>query len=251
MAYPPVGFLVPFKILRPPATFLRRCLASNGRSASAAPSPFRSCLLLQARPPRLCPNFDAVRHRIREVASLRCPPRRRDPARSRADEHSFRRTRGASRASRASRFITDAGRPLHPLQSARRVDVAIAFDRPERSPRPESPKALVRGERLSSSPRLLTREGRQRVAGRMSRFGIPSPVRSVREGVAACQYRRGWVSVREEGARFEEVCPEWKLRHVPCVVRAVAGADAVAESVPRSPAADARRGVHSRSSWGF
>jgi hypothetical protein len=137
------------------------------------------------------------------------------------------------------------------LQSARRVDVAIAFDRPERSPRPESPKALVRGERLSSSPRLLTREGRQRVAGRMSRFGIPSPVRSVREGVAACQYRRGWVSVREEGARFEEVCPEWKLRYVPCVVRAVAGADAVVESVPRSPAADARRGVHSRSSWGF
>jgi hypothetical protein len=82
--------------------------------------------------------IDAVRHLSREVASLRCPPRRRDPARSRADEHSRRRVHGASRAPRASRFVTDAGRPLHPLQGARRVDVTIAFDRPERSPRAES-----------------------------------------------------------------------------------------------------------------
>jgi hypothetical protein len=47
-------------------------------------------------------------------------------------EHGKRRTHGASRASRTSRFITDAGRPLHPLQGASRVDVTIAFDRPER-----------------------------------------------------------------------------------------------------------------------
>jgi hypothetical protein len=86
--------------------------------------------------------------------SLRCPPRRRDPARSRADEHGKRRIHGASRASRASRFITDAGRPLHPLQGARRVDVTIAFDRPEHSPRYPGPKVLVLRECLSSSPRV-------------------------------------------------------------------------------------------------
>jgi len=73
MAYPPVGFFVPFKILRPRSTFLRRCLAMNGRSASAAPCPFRPCLLLQARSPRLCPSFDAVRHRVREVAHSGVP----------------------------------------------------------------------------------------------------------------------------------------------------------------------------------
>jgi hypothetical protein len=124
----PWAFFVPFKILRPRSTGLRQLLAMNGRSASAAPCPFRSCLLLQARPPRLFPSVDAVKHRVREVASLRCPPRRRDPARSRADEHGKRRTHGASRASRTSRFITDAGRPLPPLQGAGRVDVTIAFD---------------------------------------------------------------------------------------------------------------------------
>lgn len=89
------------------------------------------------------------------------------------------------------------------------------------------------------------------MAGRMSWSGIPSSGRAELEGVAACQSRRGWVSVREEGARFEEVCPEWKLRHVPFVIGAVAGADAVHVSLPRSPAVGAHRGVHSRSSWGF
>jgi hypothetical protein len=149
MAYPPVGFFVPFKILRPRYSGLRRCLAMNGRSASAAPCPFRSGLLLQARPPRPFPSFDTVRHRDREYASLRCPPRRRDPARSRADEHSKRRTRGASRASRTSRFITDAGQPVRPLQGARRVDVTIAFDRLERR-RSDYPKAAV-----PRTPRLI------------------------------------------------------------------------------------------------
>ena len=72
--------------------------------------------------------LEPVRGRVRGYASLRCPPRRRDPARSRADAHSKRRTHGASRASRTSRFITDAGRSWHPLQGACRVDVTIAFD---------------------------------------------------------------------------------------------------------------------------
>jgi len=150
MAYPPVGFFVPFKILRPRSTGLRRCLAMNGRSASAVPCPFRSGLLLQARPPRPFPSFDTVRHRDREYASLRCPPRRRDPARFRADEHSKRRTRGASRASRSSRFITDAGQPVHPSQGARRVDVTIAFDRLERT-KSDCPRAFVQ-----RTPRLIT-----------------------------------------------------------------------------------------------
>jgi hypothetical protein len=59
------------------------------------------------------------------------------------------------------------------------------------------------------------------------------------------------VSVREEGARLEEVYPERKLCRVACVIVAVAGADAVFVSVPRLPATGARRGVHSRPSWGF
>jgi hypothetical protein len=59
------------------------------------------------------------------------------------------------------------------------------------------------------------------------------------------------VSVREEGARLEEVYPERKLCHVPCVIVAVAGADAVFVSVSRLPATGTRSGVHSRPSWGF
>jgi len=145
----PWAFLSPSRSFARDTTGLRRCLAMNGRSASAAPCPFRSGLLLQARPPRPYPTFDTVRHRDREYASLRCPPRRRDPARSRADEHSKRRTRGASRASRTSRFITDAGQPVHPLQGARRVDVTIAFDRLERR-RSDCPKAVV-----PRTPRLI------------------------------------------------------------------------------------------------
>jgi hypothetical protein len=59
------------------------------------------------------------------------------------------------------------------------------------------------------------------------------------------------VSVREEGARLEEVYPERKLCHVPCVIVAVAGADTVSVPVPRLPATGTRSGVHSRPSWGF
>jgi len=73
-------------------------------------------------------------------------------------------------------------------------------------------------------------------AWRMSRCGIPPSVRSSLGGVTACQIRRGWVSVLAEGARFEEVYPEWKLCHVPVVVSAIAGADAVPLPVSRSPA---------------
>lgn len=181
-------------------------------------------------------DLEPVRGRAREYASLRCPPRRRDPARSRADTHSKRRTHGASRASRTSRFITDAGRPWHPLQGACRVDVTIAFDWPERRRVP-----MARRPWCCATPRLITAcrgpvRARRWAVGRMSRCGIPSSVRSGPGGVAACLHRRGWVSVVTEGARFEEVYPERKLCHVPCVNRAVAGVDAVPEPVSRSPA---------------
>jgi len=57
----------------------------------------------------------------------------------RANEHSKRHVHGASRASRASRIVTDAGRPCDPSRGACRIDVAIAFDGPERchSTKPE------------------------------------------------------------------------------------------------------------------
>lgn len=61
-------------------------------------------------------------------------------------------------------------------------------------------------------------------------------MRSRLGGVTACQHRRGWVSVVTEGARFEEVYPERKLCHVPFVIGAVEGADAVPVPVSRSPA---------------
>ena len=77
----PWAFLIPSKILRSRFTGFRRCLWMDVRSASAAPCPSRSCLLQQARSPRPFPNTDTVRHRDREYASLRCPPRRRDPSR--------------------------------------------------------------------------------------------------------------------------------------------------------------------------
>ena len=113
------------------------------------------------------------------------------------------------------------------------------------------PKALVeRAPRLIAA-RLGPVRARWLAEGRMSRCGIPSSVRSELAGVAACQDRPGWVSVREEGVRFEEVCPELKLRRVPCVLAAVAGVEAVCVSVSRLPAVGAHRGVHSRSSWGF
>lgn len=72
----------------------------------------------------------------------------------RAVEHSKRRARGASRASRASRIVTDAGRPVRPLRGACRVDVAIAFDRPERChcPSPE-------GHGVVTAPQLIAVRG--------------------------------------------------------------------------------------------
>lgn len=93
-----------------------------------------------------------LRHREASRSGVRVTPVSPSSSRSRAiraDEHSKRRTRGASRASRSSRFITDAGQPVHPLQGARRVDVTIAFDRLEQY-EPDCPRAFVH-----RTPRLI------------------------------------------------------------------------------------------------
>jgi hypothetical protein len=223
----------------------------NGRSASAVPCPFRSCLLRQARPPRLCPSIDAVRHRVREVASLRCPPRRRDPARSRAESTANAALMGRHvHRGQAASSLTPGGHctlcraRVESMSPSRSTGLsAAAFRVPE-------------GIGAARAPRLITaRRGpvraRRWAVWRMSRCGIPSSVRSRMGSVAACQHRRGSVSVRKEGARLEEVYPEWKLCHVPVVIGAIAGADSVFVCVPRLPVSRTRREVHSRSSWGF
>lgn len=249
MAYPPVGFCFPFKVLRPRPASLRRRATMDGRSASAAPRPSRSRLLFQARPPRLCPNhrrealdWEERRSGIPLVTAVPAVLSRR----------SQRVWAWGVTCIAANRIITDAGRALHPSRGARRVDANIAIDRPERRTdrTPEGYDAV-------QTPRLIAMrhepvEVRKRKAWRMSRCGIPSSI-VARSGWASPPVRAAAGRPRpvREGVRHEEVCPERKLCHVPFAVGAVAGAAAVSQPRPRLPATSARRGVHSRPSWGL
>lgn len=248
MAYPPVGFFDP---LQDPSFPIHRLspMSLDGRpvrlrgsvSVPIVPAPTSAIAAPLSEP---C----AVRHRVREYASLRCPPHRRDPARFEL-EHSKRRDRGPTCIA-GKPHAHQAGRPLRPSRGACRVDVAIAFDWPERchGPRPEGHGA--RASRLIAALRV-DREGPTRSSWKDEPVWNPFFAARGPDGRRRLSVSPWGVSVREEGARLEEVCPERKLCHVPCVVVAVAGADAVFVSVPRLPATGARRGVHSRSSWGF
>jgi len=199
MAYPPVGFFDP---LQGPSFENHRLSPTNpdGRpvrlrgsvSVPIVPAPTGATAAPLSEP--RC--REASRSGVRVAPVSPSSPRSRAV---RANEHSKRHVHGASRASRASRIVTDAGRPQHPLRGACRVDVAIAFDRPECCHRP-SPE----GHGVMTAPRLIAAyRGPKPANCSWKDEPVWNPFFAAHEADGRCRLSASpWVvSVREEGAR--------------------------------------------------